>query len=894
MPVRIVATLFLGLALALSGCSKPAPKNQAVRRGPSIGGEEIPLGKLPRVAIPERYRLALKIDPETDRFTGHVEIDVKFLKSRRSLFLHGLNLNISAVTVLVKGKPPAAAHYDQVHESGVARLIFVDPVPAGEATLVFDYDAPFNTSLDGLYKVVDRGDAYAFTQFESTGARKVFPSFDEPGFKTPFEITVLAPRGLKVIGNTPIYSAKPAGAKGFTETTFEATYALPTYLVAVAVGPLDVVDGGYAPPNKYRAKPLHIRGVTARGNGRRIGYALSLTPKIVTALENYFGIGFPFQKLDVLAVPDFAAGAMENAGAITFRERLLLLDQDASLEQKRASLTAQAHELAHQWFGDLVSPAWWEDIWLNESFANWAEYKAAATVMPELNFDTDPVRNTMDVMDQDELPSARQIHQPVKNLDDLTNAFDSITYDKGGAILKMFETYVGPEDWQRGVHVYLTEHARGNATTAEFVDTIARTTGHPELVAAFNDFIDRPGLPAMRVTTACGTQPALNFAQSVYVPFGLPPVQRSWRVPVCVIDGTNRVCRMSAGGALAVPVSTACTAMPLPNAGGTGYYRFALDEAGWKTAIAGAAALEPAEQVALTGNVFAALNDGQARASDVLALVQVLAPVARWDVLKSLQQRLNELRRRLAPGDLPKYRAFIAKTFGPRLKTLGLVPKVEGRTTPEETLARVYLAKLLVTEARDPAAIKALATGGAIPQQTMTASLPTSDMRAEELRAMLLFDPKYADMLLLSYKTSDSENERRDIVYAFAGSDNPLLINRLLALAPTTRRGELRYLNEYLREEPVGAVIYWKWTKVNFDVLAKRLSIRGMAGAAQILQSACDAGLKNDIDGFFAPKLEAIPGARRRLAHTDEMIGRCIAFRQAKGAEVSAALAAVK
>src|SRR3569832_191394 len=369
MPTRIVVLLVLGLMLALSACSKPAPKTHVAQRGPSIGGEEIPLGELPRVAVPQRYRIALRIDPKTDRFTGHVEIDVKFLKSRRSLFLHGLGLNMSAVSVRVKGKPVSAAHYDQVHDSGVARLIFVDPVPAGEATLVFDYDAAFNTSLDGLYKVVDRGDSYAFTQFESTGARKAFPSFDEPGFKTPFEVTVLAPRGLKVIGNTPIFTTKPAGVKGFTETTFEATYALPTYLVALAVGPHDEEEGGKAPPNKYRAKPLRIRGVTARGNGRRIQYALSLTPKIVTALENYFGVGFPIQKLDVLAVPDFAAGAMENAGAITFRERLLLLDQDASLEQKRASLAVQAHEIAHQWFGDLVSPAWWEDIWLNESFA---------------------------------------------------------------------------------------------------------------------------------------------------------------------------------------------------------------------------------------------------------------------------------------------------------------------------------------------------------------------------------------------------------------------------------------------------------------------------------------------------------------------------------------------
>ncbi len=199
----------------------------------------------------------------------------------------------------------------------------------------------------------------------------------------------------------------------------------------------------------------------------------------------------------------------------------------------------------------------------------------------------------------------------------------------------------------------------------------------------------------------------------------------------------------------------------------------------------------------------------------------------------------------------------------------------------------------MVTEARDPGDDQGAGQpAGRCLRKPCRRSLPTSDLRAEELRAMLLFDPKYADTLLTSYKTSDSENLRRDIVYAFSGSDDPAVIGKLLVLAPVMRRGELRYLNEYLRDEPVGAVTYWKWTKANFDMMAKRLSIRGMGGAAQILQSGCDTGLKNDIDAFFAPKLEAIPGARRRLAHTDEMIARCVAFRQAKGAEVSAALAA--
>lgn len=883
---RTGALVVLGATLCLGGCSKAPPKTAGHKPGISLRGESIPLGMLPRVAIPSRYRVALRIDPKADRFSGHVEIDVDFLQARRSLFLHGLDLNVSGVTVRLKSGQSFAAHYDQVDPSGVARLIFVDQVPAGEATLIFDYDAPFDRSLEGLYKVVDRGDSYAFTQFESTDARRAFPSFDEPGFKTPFDITVIAPRGLKVIGNTPIVAAAPA-AHGMVDTVFATTKALPTYLIALAVGPLDVVDGGFVPPNKYRATPLHVRGVTARGNGPRIAYALSLTPRIVTALENYFGIGFPFQKLDVLAVPDFAAGAMENAGAITFRERLLLIDPGAPLEQKRGSLSVQAHELAHQWFGDLVTPAWWDDIWLNESFATWMAAKASAVVQPEQNFETDTLRGGFEVMDMDELPSARQIHQPIRNLDDLANAFDSITYDKGASVLAMFESYVGPEGWQRGIHAYLTQHARGNATAQDFIGTIAATTNHPELVAAFNDFIDRSGIPYLQIKAGCAPQ-AFAVRQTAYAPFGFAPPQRSWRVPVCSAPG---VCGIGEGAAFAVPFGGTCAAPPLPNFGGAGYYRFALDEPEWRRQIADAAKLDATGQIVLLSNLFASLRTGKAEAADLFALVHVLAPVARWDVLKAIGQRLTFLRRSLADGDLAAYRAFVSRNFLGRWKAAGKNDLFPAK--PAEALARQYLATLLVTEARDPGVIAELTALPPPPRMTDTPFVPPPELRAETLRATLIADPAAADRLIADFLGANEEGRRRDIVYAFAGSEDPKAIDKFLALAlAKMRTGELRYLNQFMDDEPVARRTLWKFVGAHFDDFARRISLRGMGAMAGILQNACDAGARADADAFFKARLGGALGAGRRIGHTEEGIDRCMALRKAKGAEISAALAA--
>ena len=888
---RAAALAVLSLGLCLSGCSKQPEKAAPARPGISLAGEAVPLGKLPRDAVPERYRVALRIDPRTDRFAGHVEIDVLFPKARRSLYLHGQDLNVSGVTVRLKSGQNFAAHYDQVDPSGVARLIFVDKVPAGEATLIFDYDAPFNHSLEGLYKVVDRGDSYAFTQFESTDARRAFPSFDEPGFKTPFDLTVIAPRGMRVISNTPIVAAAPA-SHGMVDTVFQTTKPLPTYLIAVAVGPLDVVDGGTAPPDAYRSRPLHIRGITARGNGKRIAYALSLTPKIVVALENYFGIGFPFQKLDILAVPDFAAGAMENAGAVTFRERLLLIDPNSSLEQKRGSLTVQAHELAHQWFGDLVTPAWWDDIWLNESFADWMAYKASAAVLPEQDFATETLRGGLDVMDLDELPSARQIHQPIANIDDLANAFDAITYDKGASVLRMFENYVGPENWQRGIHAYLTKFARGNATAKDFIGTIADATHRPEIVPAFMDFIDRPGVPFVRTSETCPT-PSLIFEQSVYAPFGLSAAPRSWRIPVCVMDGAARQCVIGGGPRFSLQLRPPCTDMPVPNADGAGYYRFGV--ADWRKLIALAPKMDAAGQITLLGNVFAALRNGQAHAADAVDLVQTLAPTARWDVLRSVTRRLFMVRQSLAPADLPTYRAFLSRNFLARFKAAGFAPKKA--ETPADAYAREYLATLLVTEAHDPDAIAMLARPIASSKQTGEARWQgvAPEVRAEALRAALLSDKAYADELIAVFQSTNQEAVRRDIFYAFAGSDDPAVVAKLLALAPAKIRiGELRYLTEYLPDEPVARDALWTYVNTHFDAFAQRISQRGMGNMAGILKGACEVGAHGDAEAFLQNRLGGALGAKRRMAHTEEQIDRCVALRKNAGADIATALAAAK
>jgi alanyl aminopeptidase len=904
MPRHSLAAVLLVSTLALAGCGKsnqsaqvdkpmsPAPVVDTADAGP------VPLAQLPRVAVPTHYTIALTIDPTKSNFSGHDEIAVNVTKPLHTLYLHGNEINVKTVVLKTGGKTITAS-YKQVDKSGVALLTFASDVPAGPATLVFDYDAPFDESLAGLYKVTVRGDSYAFTQFENIDARRMFPGFDEPGFKTPFDITVTAPQADKVVGNTPVTNDVSAG-NGMMRWTFETTKPLPTYLIALAIGPLDIVDVGDIPANQYRDHPVHLRGVAAKGMGVKMHYALSLTPAILNALESYYGVAYPFQKLDVLAVPDFAAGAMENSGAITYREELLLMDDNASMDQKRISLDVQAHEMAHQWFGDYVTPTWWDNIWLNESFATWMQSKISGMVRPDEEWSRATEEAGLNVMRLDELPSARQIHNPVNNPDDIDNAFDQITYSKGGAVLAMFEAYVGPEQWQKGIHAYLTKYAYSNATAQDFITTIAQATNHPEIVDAFNNFIDQPGIPQITPSLTCGAGNAsASVTTAQYTPVGIPSPGRSWKVPACFEADSNRVCQLVTPPSTTVPLGNACPKTFFPNAQGSGYYRFSTDEKGWANFIASAPTLGPAEQLSLYYNTDAALRGGNAQASDFFGLVQALAPVAQFDALDAIRGSLHDMRATgvIAPSDVTAVQAWVRKEFGTRLAPLGLASK-PGESVAN-ALARENLVNLLVEEGRDPALMAQLTqaaqtfvssggknTGGIAPE------LAGEAMKAGAISGGPAFTGSLFDLL----NKSDDEFLQMRVIQALAASDDDATLQKLagMALSPAVRIGDIRFIFQYMPQSDKGRAVLWSWLKSNVAPLEKRVSMQGLGRAPEIQQYGCDAATKADLDAFFDPLTSQLVGLPRELKEANDQIDRCVAFKGAKASEIAAALQQLK
>ncbi len=867
--------------------------------------EPVPQGMLPRDAVPLHYALTLTIDPKKPRFNGHAEIDVMFSHPRKTLFIDGLDLHVRSVEAVLANNKIVKAAYAQVDPTGVAYLNFGETIPPGAAKLVFEYDAPYNGSLAGLYKVSVRGDDYAFTQFENTDARRAFPSFDEPGFKTPFDMTVIAPQDDKVIANTPVIH--DASASGMTRWVFDQTKPLPTYLVALAVGPLDIVDGGDIPANQYRDHPIHLRGIAARGMGPKLLYALSLTPDVVTALENYYGVPYPFQKLDVLAVPDFAAGAMENAGAVTFREQLLLMDKDAPLEQRRSALVVQAHELSHQWFGDLVTPHWWDDIWLNESFASWMEYKISQTVKPDEQFSRATLNAAESVMRLDELPSARQIHNPVNDQNDIDNAFDDITYSKGAAVLAMFESYVGPAEWQKGIHAYLTKFAFKNATAQDFIGTVAGATNHPEIVEAFNDFIDQSGIPLLNGKPQCAaTGASVAYTQSPYANIGIAMPTHRWNVPMCLTADGKAVCQLVAPTPTQVSLGAKCPTTVFPNADGAGYYRFAEDEAGWASLIAAAPRLDPADQVTLFHNVDAAMRGGYGTAADYFATIRALAPAAQWDLLQgnrrsglSLPDSLRDLRVTgvIAYADVPLLQTFVRKMFSPRLTALGLAAKPD--EPPADALLRQYLVTLLVEEGNDPALIAQLTRAAHVYLVSEGKDLGgiAPELVQEAMTAGVISEgAPFANVLMQALQGSTDEYFIQSAIYALATSPDEGVLRKLLdlSLTPAIRTGDLRYVFRYMQAEAKGRDVAWAWFKQNYSGVLKRVSTEGMSAMPDLLSYGCDAAAKADLDAFFGPKTGQLTGTPRTLKENDERIDRCIAFKSAKAREISAALKALK
>src|SRR6185437_4688910 len=529
------------LACAGVALAKP-PRTTSQHAATTTSAQTPPMTRLPDWAVPQSYDLAIKSDPKQADYSGTVSIAVDLKKASNYLWLHGKDLKVSSVTITDAHGKAHTGKYDgavtkDAEQAGVARVDFGATLQPQKIELKFAFSTPYNATLQGYYKVVFAGDAYLQTQMEPISARLAFPCFDEPGFKAPLALSLTIPDADKAVADAAETSDKPAGT-GWKTITFAQTKPLPTYLYAWAVGPWDIVAGPSIPPNQWRSTPVPVRGIAAKGNGPKMQRALAMAPDIIEHEEAYYGFGYPFGKLDLAALPDFSAGVMENAGLITYRDWLLLLDKDSAPSAVRSTFNVEAHEMAHQWTGDTVTLDWWNDIWLNEAFATWMQQKIEGEIHPDWHAHHNRISGSQYAMQNDSLTSARMIRQPITGNGDIETAFDGITYQKGAAVIGMFENFVSPKVFQKGMQAYIKSHAFGNATADGLVDAIATAAFKGEAFKkAFKSFLDQNGVPLVATKLDCNTKggATLDLAQSRYLPLGSTgDPNRLWGIPVCV------------------------------------------------------------------------------------------------------------------------------------------------------------------------------------------------------------------------------------------------------------------------------------------------------------------------------------------------------------------------
>ncbi|HEY6882064.1 MAG TPA: M1 family metallopeptidase, partial [Polyangiales bacterium] len=646
------------LTLLFVACKPPTPPVVAPPPAPARDPDLGPRDRLPIDTQPLSYRLTLEIDPDKDTFGGSVAIEVSLDRPRETIWLHSRGPRVGTVSVLREGADPLAGTLESVGDSGLSALRLAQPVGPGKVTVVLPFEADFGARLTGLYRAEAGGVRYAFTQFEPISAREAFPCFDEPRFKTPFELKLRVRKDHVAIANTSVV-ADQEWERGLHELTFARTEKLPTYLIAVAVGPLDIVAAELIVADTVRKHPLPLRGVAVNGRGQELGFALAETPALLRWLEGYFGLAYPYDKLDLIAVPDFGAGAMENAGAVTFRDTLLLVRPDAPEQQKRSLGYVNAHELAHMWFGDLVTMPWWDDIWLNEAFATWMGTHAIGAVHPEYEAELGALSATHGAMEVDSRASARKIRQPIESDHDIENAFDAITYSKGGAVLSMFERYLGKDEFQAGLRTYMDKYRFGNATARDLVRTLSEVSGQQALESAFFSFLDQPGVPALSVELDCQAK-TLSLTQSRYAPLGTEVKDAQWQIPVCVRYGqaggpAKEVCQLMSEPRATIPLPGTCPSWVMPNAGASGYYRWSLADKELDALIAHRAELSTAEQMSLANNLAAALRAGKVSLERALKAEKLLATSNKRHVFDSGVRALWLVNELIADESVPAF-----------------------------------------------------------------------------------------------------------------------------------------------------------------------------------------------------------------------------------------------
>ena len=639
---------------------------------------------LPANVKPRKYRMTLQPDLETFTFKGEQTVDIDIVVPTARITLNAAELDISRVVLRRNGSSTPTRSISLDADTETATLDFGETLSQGPGQLEMQFTGTLNDRLVGFYRseYVDTEGQTRFlatTQFEATDARRAFPCWDEPAQKAVFDVTLVFDSSLESVSNTPIVEETTPGP-GLRSVRFGETPVMSTYLLAFVVGDIVSVE-------QEAANGTTVGVWTTRGKESQAGFALDTSVKLLGYFNDYFGIPYPLPKLDHIAIPDFAAGAMENWGCVTYRETALLVDpENSSAGTRQRVAEVVAHEMAHMWFGDLVTMEWWDDLWLNESFASWMGTKAVDWLFPDWEMWTQFVNmDTNRALSLDGLKNSHPIEQEVKNPAEVSQLFDAISYSKGGSVLRMLENFLTPDVFQRGLYRYLKANEYGNARTQDLWAALEEESGLP-VTNIMDSWVKQMGYPVLQVgaeRTDNDVQVSLTQERFVYDRLlgDEDPNPEVWQVPVSIsapgVPSASQVMDTKEA-VLTVPASSPAYDWYKVNADQTGFYRvnYTSDDWGRLAPAISSQALPATDRLGIQNDAYALSRSGSLPITQFLELAESYAGETDASVWSDLASNLRDIEQLIAGEQVhPAYQRFGRELFGPVARRAGWTPR---------------------------------------------------------------------------------------------------------------------------------------------------------------------------------------------------------------------------
>ena len=824
--------------------------------------------RLPAGISPTAQAIELKLDPSQPDYAGTTVINLTVEQPTDRIGLHQLDLELTSVVLASdngsRTLQPSVGDWD------INWLGDGDEIAPGDYELTIAFTGNYSTDSLGMHRVTFEDNDYVFTQMEAMYARRAFPLFDEPAFKIPYQLTIVAPADLVAVANEPVASSSVED--GWKRTIFLATPPLPSYLIAFAVGPLERT------PIKGLDVPAFI--YTPTGHADEAGFVARETQTIVAALEDYFDLDYPFRKLDFIAVPEFAYGAMENPGLITYRTDLLLVGDQPRGQQAEFVLMVVAHEVAHIWYGDLVTMAWWDDLWLNEAFASWMAWTVMENFFPQ--FESNLRLTQEGAFPSDQRTTSKAIRRPIKSTEDAL-AGAGLTYTKGNALLRMIERYVGKDVWQQAIRTYVREHAWGSTTERDLWDAVSKESGL-DVYSIASDFLNQPGFARVIIDEQG------RVTQKRYLTAGRKAADLAWKIPLNVkykSDGEVRQTFLlleKDGGTLDIPSTTDWI---FADAGGNGYYRWQTSLGQLHELIDDVDELTDREKIALLGNTEALLNAGELAMVDYLYVLNTLIGDPNPLVfLPTLEKIIGIGRVFVDAKNSDAFASFFNQAIADRLAAVGARPRPDDSKAVTRVRPRILRALGEFSandEVLDSAAYltdEYLANPGNVPRGLAREAMRVTAMNDDGSRY-----EQYRD----AYLNSADEAQKSNILSAMYFDDPDVIKQHLdFSISAAVPAGDaatgIGFFGTVLEDQ----AILFDWLSENLDAFLAKLPAYYQPILPQVLDTPCDTANLQLLKDFFEARDDVYAESLARVVESAE---HCINYRDRYSGDVQEFLA---